>query len=135
MDQDGVLYGTSADKFTYRSKLNAKFLNNKIRLGMSFSGYESNDKELTTSTASLLTQIATTSPTGFVSRIDSRTGVRRYSTKFQPYAMSAEGGGSFRERSNITYRLDAEFDFLKGLTGKLAYGENLNPYKVYKANP
>lgn len=135
MNQDGVLYGTSADKFTYRSKLNAKFLNNRIRLGMSFSGYESNDRELTTSTSSLLTQMATKSPYGFVSRTDSITGVTRYSTKFQPYAMTAEGGGSFRERSSFTYRLNAEIDFVKGLTGKISYGENRYPYKYTRLVP
>ena len=136
LDQDGVLLGTNAEKITYRAQMNSKFADDRIRLGLSLGGYSNNEKELTSSTPTVMTSIATTSPVGFIYAVDSITGEQgMYGGKARYLAMEDAGGGINRDRNNFSFTLKGEADLLTGLTAKVLFGQKLYSYQYTRLVP
>jgi len=129
LDQDGVLYGTSADKLTYRAKLNSKFWKNKLRVGASFGGYNKKEEELSSNTASVMAYNANSSPIGFLRATDPETGEPGlYGGKARYYAINEAGGGTDIKRTNFNYQFSAELEPIKGLKAKVLYGQTIYRY-------
>jgi len=136
LNQDGVLLGTRSDKFMYRAKLGSKLWNDRLKLGLSFSGYQKDDSELTSSTETVMTSLATSSPIGFVQVSDSISGGEDlYSMKVKYLAMDEAGGGIKRLRNQFNYMLDAEVSLLKGLTARILYGQTILDYNYTRFVP
>ncbi len=130
LNQDGVLYGTGADKLTYSAKLNAKFWDKKLRTSFSVKGYNKNEEELSSSTASVMSYNANSSPIGFLQAVDTATNEPGlYGGKAKYYAIDEAGGGTDITRNNFSYQLSAELEPVKGLKAKVLYGKTLYDYE------
>lgn len=129
LDQDGVLYGTGADKFTYRAKLNSKFWDKKLKVDATFGGYNKNEEELSSGTPYVMAYNAISSPVGFVRAYNEETGEPGlYGRKAKYYAINEGGGGTTKERSNFNYRFRAELEPFKGLKANFLYGQTKYRY-------
>lgn len=116
LDQDGVLYGTSADQATYRAKLNAKFFDNKLRLGAVIGGYNKDETELSSSTATVLASNTISAPIGFI-----QSDAGEWGGKARYIAIQDAGGGSWINKNNLNYQINAELEPVKGLRLKALY--------------
>ncbi len=124
LDQNGVMYGTGASQLTYRAKLNGKFWDNKVRVGLSLGGYTKKEEELSSSTVSVMSANASSSPIGFFQATDPETGEPgMYGLKARYYAIQEAGGGTNIKRTNLNYQASLEIEPIKGLKGKVLYSQ------------
>ena len=124
-DQDGVLIGTSSEKLSYRTQLNANFLQKKVRVNLNMSGYNTVNKELISSTNTVMAEIANMKPSVFVRSTDPDTGegnLYSYSGRF--IGAMNQGGGIEREYNYLNTQASLEFEPIENLVGKVLIGSN-----------
>lgn len=63
LDQNGILDGTSYEKFSFRSNTNSSFFNDKLKIGTNISGYKGNRGDLVGGTGGTLARIIQMPPT------------------------------------------------------------------------
>ena len=125
INQNGILIGTSSEKVTYRNKIDADFLNKKIKVGFMFSGYSQDIKELPSGTTSAIRQAAEASPVFWASSIPDDEGNVMYSYSGRELGLHALGGGQDNAENMLQTQYYIQITPLKDLIGKLTYSKNL----------
>lgn len=125
-DQEGILWGTSSQKVSYRNRLDANFLEDKVRIGFAFSGYNQKIDELISSTNTVMAEIATMKPVTFIQSVDPDTGEGNLYSYFGRFiGADALGGGIDREYNYLNTQFSAEVEPVKNMKGKVVYARNV----------
>lgn len=119
LDQEGILIGTNSQKLSFRTRLDGKFLNDKIRINLNIYGDEEDVHELSSPTPSVLNQITSNTPLIFVV---SDNGNPSWPGRF--LHIDKIGGGTDRERTSLRLQGSLEFEPVKNVTAKLLYSKN-----------
>ncbi len=135
LDQEGVLYGTSENDFSFRAGLNSYFLDNKLKIGTMLDGYQKEQEELSSSTSTVLTAAATTAPTAFFRSQDTTSGNTLYGYAGRYFAYKDAGGGITRDRNKIKYQINIEINPVNGLIGRVLYGKYIYDYNYVRLLP
>lgn len=124
-NQDGILKGTASDKITYRSRFDTYFLNRKLKVGVSLSGYDQNVQELISSTTTIMNTLAATNSTTFVESLPDEEGVSYYSGQGKYLGAKDFGGGIDRSNSSLISQYYIQLEPIKNLEGKVSYSNNI----------
>jgi TonB-linked SusC/RagA family outer membrane protein len=124
LDQSGVLLGTASEKLTFRNKLDVDFLNKKVKVGMSMSGYTQDIDELSESTNSVLAQVAALPPTAWAKSIPDEDDNIMYSYAGRHYAAYEEGGYTSKEGNSLISQYYIQIEPIKDVKGNLKYSKN-----------
>lgn len=132
-DQEGVLIGTASDKITYRSRFDTFFLDNKLKMGVSLTGYDQNVDDLTSSTRSVIGTLAATNATTFVESLPDEQGLTYFSGQGRYIGLKRLGGGITRRRKSLITQYYLQYEPLKNLKLKVTYSNNnlINNYQRY----
>ncbi|WP_297088277.1 SusC/RagA family TonB-linked outer membrane protein [uncultured Draconibacterium sp.] len=126
VDQNGVLMGTVNKKLTYRSKIDAKFLDDKLRVNLNVSGYKTDTDELASSSYSVMTEITRMQPTRIIqSGGPDGTGDGLYTNDGRYFAVQDLGGGINKLQKSINANASAEFEPVKNLKARMQYGSSI----------
>ncbi|MEO1808188.1 MAG: TonB-dependent receptor [Bacteroidota bacterium] len=124
LDQEGILFGTSSNKVTYRAVINTYFAKDRIRIGAIVQGNDENVKELSSSTTSVLTRASLASPLSAFS-FDDEQGNTFYTFNSRFFAEEEVGGGRFIDRRNNKYQFEAEVEPIKNLKLLSRYSQTI----------
>lgn len=124
LDQEGILFGTSSNKLSYRAVLNAYFADDRIRIGGIVQGYDEGVEELSSPTTSVLTQVSLISPLAAFSFDDDR-GNTFYTFNSRYFVEEERGGGRFLDRRNYKYQFEGEVELLPQLSVLSRYSQNI----------
>ena len=125
-DQDGILLGTSANRLSYNTYLSGNSFKNRLRFYLGISGYNENNKELTSATNSVMAEIASFTPTQFVRGTDLATGEEDlYSYQARFIGAYHLGGNIKRKMTNLNLKGTIEIEPIKNLVGKFMIGNNV----------
>lgn len=123
--QEGILIGTSSERFTFNGNLTGNFLKNKLRFNLGLIGYSEAGKELISSTATVLAEISTSLPTAYVRSVDPVTGEPNlYSYPGRFLGAYDLGGGIANKSNNVNARASVEIEPIKNLIGKVLISNN-----------
>ncbi|NEW78362.1 MAG: TonB-dependent receptor [Gelidibacter sp.] len=119
LNHEGVLIGTNSQKLSFRTILDGKFLDDKIRVNLNIYGDEEDSHELSSSTSSVLNQISSNTPVSFVT---SDNGTPSFPGRY--LYIENIGGGTDRERVSLRLQGSIEIEPIKNVTAKLLYSKN-----------
>lgn len=134
LKQEGMLYGTSYNKFNYRTNIGAATKNKKIRLDMHISGYRDNTEDNTSDSKSVLNKINSSPPFApYVTEDSDPNDPHSYISKVTPdgtvYSGYANyigfkelGGGKNTIKNRINNNYVLTYEPIKGLTFDARYG-------------
>ena len=125
-DQQGILTGTSNDRLSYNTYLSGNSFKNRLRFNLGASGYNDKSKELTSTTNSVMAELAGFLPTIFVRGTDLETGEEDlYSYNARFIAAKNLGGGIERKMTNLNLKGSVEVEPIKNLVGKVMVSNNV----------
>ncbi|PQJ79811.1 SusC/RagA family TonB-linked outer membrane protein [Polaribacter porphyrae] len=119
LDQEGVLKGTNTDKLSFRTRLNGKFWDDKIIFNLNIYGDEANTHELSSSTSTILSQLASNTPTTFVI---SDNGAPSFAGRH--LYIEDIGGGIDNQRTSLRLQGSVTIKPIKNIKAKLLYSKN-----------
>lgn len=117
-DNEGVLIGTRSDRLGFNTRLNANFLQNKLRANMSVVGYNNNVKELIAATNTVMADISMMTPNSIVQGVN---GTYAYAARY--LAAEELGGGITRDQVSLRINGGVEIEPVKNLVASLALSQ------------
>ncbi|WP_257668880.1 SusC/RagA family TonB-linked outer membrane protein [Parapedobacter tibetensis] len=130
LDQDGILVGTDQSKVSYMANVNTFFLNGKLKVSGRLLGYDRKMNELVGSTANVLRTVGSARSTAY---FKSSSGL--YSYPALDYSSYVNGGGTFRNNSNLKYQFGLELKPVKSLTWNTLYANQNNSADFTRFSP
>lgn len=118
-DNEGVLIGTEASRLGYNTRMDANFLQNRLRVNMGINGYKGDVKELTASTNTVMRDIAMMIPNSFIQGIDGTYG---WSGRY--LGARELGGGITNAQSFLRLNGGVEIEPIKNLVAAIAMSQN-----------
>lgn len=109
MSQDGVLVGTSSDKFTFRTNTDLSTKNNIVNFTLNMSGYRQNIDEYSTSSKYVINNIHRAGPT---SVFQAKNGLYGYYALY--YAQKELGGGGWNNKNGLYGRAQLKLNLFDG---------------------
>lgn len=118
-DNEGVLIGTEASRLGYSTRMDANFLQNKLRVNMGINGYKRDVKELYQSTNTVMAEIAMMIPNSFAQAVDGTYG---WSGRY--LAARELGGGITNAQSFLRLNGGVEIEPIKNFVAAIAMSQN-----------
>lgn len=120
-DQGGVLIGTSADKLSFRNQVDVDFIDQKVTVGFTYSGYNRTVNELPSGTNSVISSVVSKPSTTWAESIPDEYGVVRYSGHGRELGEHYLGGGRETKINSLNTRYYIQIKPIKGLVSRLTY--------------
>lgn len=117
-DNKGVLIGTESNRLNFNTRLNANFLQDKLRVNMNITGYNRDVVELISPTNAVIAHIAMMTPNSIIHSVD---GAYAYASRY--LAAEKLGGGITRDQTSLRLNGGVEIEPIKNLIASLALSQ------------
>lgn len=130
LDQDGVVDGNSSRKLSFRTNLTSTYLNDKIKVDMSFSGHDKITDDLVNGMDDAMYNV-------YVSPSTTPMKLEGYGYTWPAFNWAAKEEGGYRRTNStpISARIALDYDFIKGAKLSLAYNISRSDYQFEVFKP
>lgn len=130
LDQDGVVEGNSSRKLSFRTNLSSNYLNEKLKIDLSFSGHDMITDDLVNGMEDAMYNV-------YVSPSTTPIEIKGYGYTWPGYNWAAKDAGGYRRMNStpINARIALDYEFFKGAKLNVAYNLSRSDYQFEVFRP